>query len=73
MQLRKTYGLVRDTQGDLFSSLPADSVRGDPISFDKLNDLQLRGLAAQFAFLLIGSLDKLLLSDFRSFVNDPAS
>lgn len=70
---RKAAVFMRDTQGDLFGSLPPDSVKGDPIPFDKLSDPQQRNLAAQFAFQLIFSLDQYLLSDFRPFVYDPAA
>jgi hypothetical protein len=72
---RVTKGLryLRDTQGELFSSLPADAVKGEPILFDKLTELQQHDLIVQIAFKQLTLLDEYLLSDFLPFVSDPQS
>jgi hypothetical protein len=67
----KTVRLLRDTQGDLYSSLPADAVQGTPIPYEKLTETQRRDLIVQIAFRQIISLDEYLLSDLLPFVRAP--
>jgi len=71
--VRKTKALrfLRDTQGELFSNLPADAWKGEPILFDTLTGKQQRNLVVQIAFKQIALLDEYLLSDFLPFVYDP--
>ena len=46
----KAMRFLRDTQADLFSTLPPDSTQGAPIAFETLNAMQKRDLEVQIAF-----------------------
>jgi hypothetical protein len=72
---RKTTTLrfLKDTQADLFSTLPPNAVKGDPLPFDKLTNQQRRDLIVQIAFRQLATLDEYVLSDFLPYVADPSS